>query len=80
VLSALLKRRGLGHEVMGRLLESAARISSDYEKATLLLEASGAYGGDARLRDRFLRTVETIKSDYERGRVLSAMLKNKQMD
>ncbi|HKS29935.1 MAG TPA: hypothetical protein VJS44_19085 [Pyrinomonadaceae bacterium] len=80
VLSAVLKRRGLGHEVMGRLLESAARISSDYEKATLLLEASGAYGGDARLRDAFLRTVETIKSDYERGRVLSAMLKNKQMD
>ncbi|HEX8748288.1 MAG TPA: hypothetical protein VF717_14025 [Pyrinomonadaceae bacterium] len=80
VLSALLKRRGLGHEVLGRLLESAARISSDYEKATLLLEASSAYSGDARLRGQFLRTVETIKSDYERGRVLSAMLKNKQMD
>lgn len=80
VLSAMLKRRGLGHEALGRLLESAARISSDYEKATLLLEASSAYSGDARLRDAFLRTVETIKSDYERGRVLSAMLKNKQMD
>ncbi|HEX8174891.1 MAG TPA: hypothetical protein VF543_07215 [Pyrinomonadaceae bacterium] len=80
VLSALLKRRGLGPNVLGRILESAARISSDYEKATLLLEASSAYSGDTRLRDAFLRTVETIKSDYERGRVLSTMLKNKQMD
>lgn len=80
VLSALLKRRGLGQEVLGRLLESAARISSDYEKATLLLEASSAYSGDTRLREAFLRTVETIKSDYERGRVLSAMVKNKQME
>lgn len=80
VLSALLKKKGLGQEVLGRLLESAARISSDYEKATLLLEASGVYSGDARLRGAFLRTVETIKSDYERGRVLSAMLKNKQMN
>ncbi|MBD0372273.1 MAG: hypothetical protein ICV60_15630 [Pyrinomonadaceae bacterium] len=80
VLSAVLRRRGLQPEVLSRVLESAAMMSSDYEKATLLLEASGAYAGDARLRDAFLRTVETIKSDYERGRVLSVMLKNKQME
>jgi hypothetical protein len=41
----------------------------------LLLEASNAYTGDARLRNAFLKAVETIKSDYERGRVLSALLK-----
>lgn len=80
VLSAVLKRKVLQPEVLSRLLESAAMMSSDYEKATLLLEASGAYTGDARMRDAFLRTVETIKSDYERGRVLSAMLKNRQMN
>lgn len=79
VLSALLKKTRLSEAVLSGMLESATRISSDYEKATFLLEASNAYTGDARLRDAFLRAVETIKSDYERGRVLSALLKNKQI-
>lgn len=77
VLSALLKRRTLGQEVLSRMLESAALMSSDYEKATFLLEASSAYNGEGRLHNSFLRTVDTIKSDYERGRVLSALLKNR---
>jgi uncharacterized protein YeeX (DUF496 family) len=79
VLSALLKSKKLSVEVLSEMLDSATRISSDYEKATFLLEASNAYAGDARLRSAFLKTVETIKSDYERGRVLSALLKNKQI-
>jgi hypothetical protein len=54
-------------------------MSSDYEKATLLLEVSNSYTGDTRLKGLFLKAVETIKSDYERGRVLSALLKNKQI-
>jgi hypothetical protein len=76
VLSALLRRRGLGQEFLSRMLGSAARISSDYEKATFLLEASSAYASDTSLRGAFLQTVDTIKSDHERGRVLSA-LKNR---
>lgn len=79
VLSALLKTKNLSEAALTRLLDSAAAISSDYEKATLLLEASRAYTGDGRLRSAFLKAVETIKSDYERGRVLSALLKNKQI-
>ena len=79
VLSALLKKTKLTEEVLAGMLESATRISSDYEKATFLMEASEAYTGDARLRGAFLKAVETIKSDYERGRVLSALLKNKQI-
>jgi hypothetical protein len=79
VLSALLKTKNLSEGALTLLLDSAAGISSDYEKATLLLEASDAYTGDARLRSAFLKAVETIKSDYERGRVLSALLKNKQI-
>src|SRR6185312_3597662 len=59
VLSALLKSSKLSAEVLARMLESASRISSDYEKATFLLEASNAYTGDARLRDLFLKAVET---------------------
>jgi hypothetical protein len=79
VLSALLKTNNLSEGALTKLLESASAISSDYEKASLLLEASNAYTGDARLRAAFLKAVETIKSDYERGRVLSALLKNKQI-
>lgn len=79
VLSALLKTKNLSEGALTQLLDSAAAISSDYEKASLLLEASNAYTGDARLRSAFLKAVDTIKSDYERGRVLSALLKNKQI-
>ena len=61
------------------LLDSAAELSSDYEKATFLIEVSNVYTGDTRLRSAFLKAVETIKSDYERGRVLSTLLKNKQI-
>ncbi len=79
VLSALLKIRNLSEGALTQLLDSAAGISSDYEKAMLLLEASNSYTGDARLRSAFLKAVDTIKSEYERGRVLSALLKNKQI-
>lgn len=79
VLSAVLKKNALSEQVLTLLLESAATISSDYEKATFLLAASSLYTGDVRLRSAFLKTVETIKSDHERGRVLSAMLKNRQI-
>ena len=79
VLSALLKSKQLNVEVLSLMLDSASGIASDYEKATFLLEASNAYTGDERLRSAFLKTVETIKSEYERGRVLSALLKNKQI-
>ena len=79
VLSALLKTKNLSEAALTQLLDSAAAISSDYEKASLLLEASRVYTGDGKLRAALLKAVETIKSDYERGRVLSALLKNKQI-
>ncbi|HKG48704.1 MAG TPA: hypothetical protein VKB02_18360 [Pyrinomonadaceae bacterium] len=79
VLSALVKAKNQSEEVLRLLLDSAAAMSSDYEKATLLLEVSNVYTGDTRLKSEFLKAVETIKSDYERGRVLSALLKNKQI-
>jgi len=79
VLSALAKTRNQSEEVLRLLLDSATEMSSDYEKASLLVEVSNVYTGDARLKSAFLKAVETIKSDYERGRVLSALLKNKQI-
>ena len=79
VLSALAKTKNQSDEVLRLLLESAAAMTSDYEKASLLMEVSNAYTGNTRLKSEFLKVVETIKSDYERGRVLSALLKNKQI-
>ena len=79
VLSALAKARIQSEEVLRILLDSAMEMSSDYEKASLLVEVSNVYTGDARLKSAFLKAVETIKSDYERGRVLSVLLKNKQI-
>ena len=78
-LTALIKNRNLNAEVLNRMLDSAANIQSDYEKASFLLEVSSNYAGDTRLKEAFLKVVETIKSDYERGRVLSALLRNKQI-
>jgi hypothetical protein len=77
VLSSIFKKGKPGAQVLNRMLDSAARISSDYEKATFLVEASSALGSDASLRNSFMRTVDTIKSDYEKGRVLVALQKNR---
>lgn len=79
VLTALVKTKNQSEEVLRLLLDSAAKISSDYEKATFLVEVSNVYTGDTRLRSAFLKAVESITSDYERGRVLSVLLKNKQI-
>lgn len=79
VLTALVQTKNQSEEVLRLLLDSAAAMSSDYEKATFLIEVSNVYTGDTRLRSEFLKAVETIKSDYERGRVLSTLLKNKQI-
>ena len=79
VLTALVQTRNQSEEVLRLLLDAAVGISSDYEKATFLVEVSNVYTGDTRLRSAFLKAVESIKSDYERGRVLSALLKNKQI-
>src|SRR5215204_229265 len=46
VLSALIKNTTLNGEVLSRMLDSAATMSSDYEKATFLLEVSKTYTGD----------------------------------
>ena len=79
VLTALVKTKTQSEEVLRLLLDAAANMSSDYEKATFLVQVSNEYTGETRLKSAFLKAVESIKSDYERGRVLSVLLKNKQI-
>jgi hypothetical protein len=55
------------------LLQSAAALSSDYEKATLLITAAPVYLNDDKLRAAYDETVNTIGSDHERGRVRNAL-------
>ncbi|HEX8144667.1 MAG TPA: hypothetical protein VF553_19015 [Pyrinomonadaceae bacterium] len=78
VLSAVVERHPR-RPVLSPMLESAASISSDYEKASFLIEAATLYLGDASLRSAFLQAVNSISSDYERGRVLSVVAKKTQL-
>lgn len=68
-LSGALKPRVISIEALSDLVRSAARMKSDYEKASFLIEAMNHYRGDAQLRAAFLETARTISSEYERGRV-----------
>lgn len=77
VLSAVVQKQP-GKRVLSLMLESAASISSDYEKASFLIEAAPLYMAEASLRSAFLQTVNSISSDYERGRVLSFVAKKTQ--
>lgn len=78
VLSSIVRKRPQ-QRVLAPMLESATGIESDYEKASFLIEAAPLYLSDAALRSAFLRTVNTISSDYERGRVLSLVAKKTQL-
>lgn len=68
-LSGALKPNAISIEALSDLVRSAARMKSDYEKASFLIEAMSLYRGDAQLRAAFLETARTIGSEYERGRV-----------
>jgi len=74
--SALIERGKLNGAQLAKLLGQMARdITSDYEKATLLIKAVHLDVNDAGGRSAFFEATNTIKSDYERRRVLSALFK-----
>lgn len=74
VLSALLKKEP-GKETLLFTLKSASTISSDYEKAQLLLRVAHSGSNDDAVRTALIEAARTIGSEYERGRVLSAVFK-----
>ena len=74
VLSALLKKDP-GKETLLFALRSAASISSDYEKAQLLLKVARSNANDDAVRNAVVEAARTIGSEYERGRVLSAVFR-----
>ncbi len=74
VLTALLKKEP-GKETLLFTLKSASTITSDYEKAQLLLRVARTGSNDDAVRTALVEAARTIGSEYERGRVLSAVFK-----
>ena len=54
---------------------AGTELSSDYEKAQLLVKMSDSYLVNDEMRAIYMEGVNTIQSDYERGRALSALLR-----
>ncbi|MEJ7809472.1 MAG: hypothetical protein WKG32_03560 [Gemmatimonadaceae bacterium] len=73
-LSALLARKGLSRELVAAVVRAGADgIASDYELATLLVSVAQGYPMDDTLRTAYLRAVDTIGSDHEHRRAMSAL-------
>ncbi|HEX8351959.1 MAG TPA: hypothetical protein VF611_03485 [Pyrinomonadaceae bacterium] len=73
VLSTLLGGRGLSRENLLRTLRSAARMSSDGDKAGFLLEVAHAGPQDASVRAALREAARGISSEGDRQRVLAAL-------
>jgi hypothetical protein len=76
VLSAVLAKRGVSKEVVIRVIESAIKISSDEIKARVLGQAIGASLVDPQVRTAFQKALESIQSDGEYRRLMTALSKN----
>ena len=61
---------------VGAVLEVAKRIDSDHDLATLLEQVASVHRIDNGLRDKYLAAVDTISSDHDRRRALSALLRS----
>jgi hypothetical protein len=55
------------------ILTSAAKLDSDYECASLLVEVANAITIDDELRPVFEKAADTIQGEYEYGRAMSAV-------
>jgi hypothetical protein len=74
--TALIEQGNLNGGQTAKLLSQTSRsITSDYEKATLLIYVLKNNLADAGVRAAFFETVNTLGSDYERGRVLAVLFK-----
>lgn len=73
ILTALLGKK-LGRDVFIRTLAAVARINSDGEKATVLMQAAKVCPNDDAVLTAYLRAVGAINSSHEKERALSALL------
>ncbi len=74
--SALIDQGNLNGGQLAKLLSlNSSALTSDYEKATLLIKILKNNLTDKDVRTAFFATADTLTSDYERGRVLAVLLK-----
>ncbi len=73
VLASVLERRGLDRETSVKALEAARSVSSDYELWTFLADFLEVYPRAEALPEEFDRLLETMDSEFERGKVLEAL-------
>jgi hypothetical protein len=74
-LAGLAGKGARSNEVLFAAARATAGMSSDHYKAEMLLKLLGASSGDEAARASLVEAARTIKSDQERGRVLSAIFK-----
>jgi hypothetical protein len=79
VLKTLLNELAPNKELLVRIAELHPGHRFDYEKAGVLKAVADVYLDDPALSGVFFQTVGTITSDYEHRRVLSALLKTKNL-
>src|SRR5262249_47590276 len=71
----LLKQGSLDPGTARVALQQAAReIASDYEKSQVLTKIARQYVNDDSMRAVYIDAVNTMHSDYEKGRALGAVL------
>ena len=77
MLKTLARDAELDAETLARIAEQASQMHSDYEAASTLVELSRhrALAGSA--RDAYERAAQSLRSQYERERALSALTPRK---
>ena len=58
------------------LLQTATSIASDHDLSSLLIELTKGHRIDGKVRDAYLTAVESISSDHDHRRALSALVKS----
>jgi len=73
VLTDLANRGSLSTELKRGLLTAASNIKSDFDRATVLLAYIGHHGAEASVRQPLFAAINTLTSDYEKRRTLTAI-------
>ncbi len=73
VLTRLAKKGQADREVQGAVYAAVADMTSDYDRAEVLL--AFAPGVDAASRPAFVSAAERIRSSHDQNRVLAALVK-----
>jgi len=74
-MKVVARRQQLAPEVLKRLFEAVSSMGSDFEKAEVLLAVLKQHAIDAAERGPLIAAADTIRSDFEQGRVFAALVR-----